>query len=158
MLPRQDVSAAQKESSLHNFVTPPLHVVVVDSDQELRHTIVAGLRTAGYRVQAASGANSAKALLADQPPALVLTELWMPDGNGWDLLLHCQMRWPLLPVLLMSKTSLGQQPEIECWAAGFLPKPVSMSQLLSEVSRLAARRTFAQNPNLAGLASRRPAG
>jgi DNA-binding NtrC family response regulator len=158
MFSRQDVSPTQKESSFRRFSTPPLQIVVVDDDDELRNTIAAALHTAGYHVLTARGGDAAQALLGHYPPALVLTELWMQDGNGWDLLLHCQTRWPLVPVLLMSNTPLGLQPEIECWAAGYLPKPFIMPQLLSEVSRLAARRTFAQYPNPAGLASSGPAG
>jgi DNA-binding NtrC family response regulator len=158
MFSRQDVSPLQKETSPRKFIAPPLQIVVADDDQVLCQAIAATLRGAGYQVLTAAGADAAQSLLGEQPPALVLTELWMREGNGWDLLLHCQTRWPLVPVLLMSQSSLGLHPEIECWAAGFLVKPFSMSHLLSEVSRLAAHRTVAQYPNPAGLVTRRSAG
>lgn len=158
MLSRQDVSSMQKESGFRWFVAPPLEILVVDDDGEVRDAAARTLHTAGYRTLTAPGGDAAQKLLGDVPPALVLTDLWMPHGNGWDLLLHCQKRWPLMPVLLMSSTPPGLHPDIECWAAGFIMKPFSSAKLLSEVGRLAARRILTQKLNPADFITGEPAG
>ena len=53
-------------------------------------------------MRSAVSGDEAVALIAESPPALVLTDLWMPRGSGWDLLMIIQARWPHVPVLLMT--------------------------------------------------------
>src|SRR6185295_13921394 len=97
MLTRQDASSVQKDRNVSAFGAPPLEVLVVEDLAEQREYVARILYSAGYRVQIARGGNVARTLLGDHPPALVITDLQMPDGDGWDLLFYCQQRWPLLP-------------------------------------------------------------
>jgi DNA-binding NtrC family response regulator len=109
-------------------------------------------------VRTATGGDEAVGLIAIRMPALVISDLRMPHGSGWDLLMTIQRHWPQLPVMLMTSGAFGLYPNIERWAAASLEKPISPILLLSEVDRLVRLRLSAQNPNPAGFTPRGPAG
>jgi DNA-binding NtrC family response regulator len=69
-------------------------------------------------------------------PALVICDLEMPVGSGWDLLIYCHDYWPKIPVILISGGALGKRPEIECLAAGTFDKPLDLGRLRAEIKRL----------------------
>jgi DNA-binding NtrC family response regulator len=158
MLIRQDVSSSIKDTSPPILPTQAAEIIVVDDLAECRDAVVWPLLAEGYRVRTASGGDEAVSLLAATTPALVISDLWMPQGSGWDLLTTIQQNWPHVPVMLMTSGLFGLHPNIERWAAARLEKPISPLQLLSEVDRLVRLRLSAKNPNPAGLTPRGPAG
>ena len=117
----------------------PPQVLVVDDSEGIRDCLACFLRASGYRVVEADEGLAAQAILMKEQLALVITDLEMPVGNGWDLLTFCHATRPELPVLLMSGSTLGRRPEVERWAAGFLPKPFQFDKLRGEVRRHVAR-------------------
>ena len=114
-------------------------VLVVDDTTEVRAFVAFLLRASGYRVIEAEDGLAAQALLANEHPALVITDLEMPVCDGWSVLTYCRARLPNTPVLIMSGVALGRRPEIERLAAGFLPKPLDLARFRSEVHRLVGR-------------------
>lgn len=117
----------------------PAQVLVVDDAREVRGTIAVILRVSGYRVLEAEDGLAAQKILVNEHPALVISDLEMPDGDGWGVLAFCHEQRPDLPVLILSGAGLGRRPEIERLAAGFLPKPFSFQRLRAEVQRLVSR-------------------
>ena len=116
---------------------PP--VLVVDDSKDVRDCISSFLRSSGYRVIQAEDGLAARSVLSSEHPVLVISDLEMPVSDGWDVLTYCHAHCPTLPVMIVSGAALGQRPEIECWAAGFLPKPFSVSRFRAEVQRLISR-------------------
>jgi CheY-like chemotaxis protein len=114
----------------------PPQVLVVDDSKEVREFITLLLRLSGYRVLKAEDGLAAQNILMIEHPALVISDLEMPISDGWDVLAYCHAQHPDMPVLIISGAALGQRPEIECWAAGFLLKPFSLARFRAEVQRL----------------------
>lgn len=118
--------------------TPP-HVLVVDDSKEVRDLIVWLLHNRGYRALAAENGFAAQLLLTAMHPILIICDLVMPLGDGWELLTFCHTHHPEIPVLLVSGERLGRQPEVESWAAGFVPKPFDPQKFHSAVDLLLSR-------------------
>jgi CheY-like chemotaxis protein len=76
-----------------------------------------------------------KSVIAIDPPALLITDLNMTSGDGWELIAFCSARYPQLPILIVSGLPPGTRPEIECYARGYLTKPFGNRTLLAEVAR-----------------------
>jgi len=122
-----------------------LTVLLVEDDRELRGTLRAGLEVEGYRVLAAASLADALALwshaaASGQPPALVLLDLGLPDGDGAELLDRLR-RDQAVPVLVLSARD-GDGQKISLLDAGaddYLVKPFSLGELLARI-RVALRR------------------
>jgi DNA-binding response OmpR family regulator len=106
----------------------PSTVLVVDDDEELRSLMITLLSRDGYRALGAQNGLIAQAIFLSERPALVVSDLDMPVCDGWELLAFFHAQFPAVPVLLISGKPLGRKPEIEGWAAGFLPKPFNGSR------------------------------
>jgi len=63
----------------------PARVVVVDDLPYVREALATLLRTAGYRVVAVGSGPDALAELEREAADLLLTDLYMPEMTGWDL-------------------------------------------------------------------------
>jgi CheY-like chemotaxis protein len=61
-------------------------VLVVDDDEDLRNFVVETLQGAGYAATAASGGAVALGMMGERAPALVLSDLFMPQMDGREFL------------------------------------------------------------------------
>ncbi|HEX7152857.1 MAG TPA: ATP-binding protein [Thermoanaerobaculia bacterium] len=119
----------------------PLHglrVLYVDDREDARLLIRTMLRKSGADVANASSVDEALALLGDFKPDVVVTDIAMPDRDGYDLLaaIRNDGTWSNLPVVAL--TAHGRvEDEQRASAAGFrkyLRKPVDMQELAEAVA------------------------
>ena len=114
-------------------------ILVVEDDAVIRDLLTLILHHRGYGVRQAVGGHEARRLIAAERPALILSDLRMPEGDGWALLDYCHRNVPDVPVILISGSDFGTYPQIESWAASHLAKPFSSEQLSFEVERILPR-------------------
>ncbi len=69
------------------------HVLIVDDEADIRGSLEAILREEDYAVTTAGTATEALTLLRDADYQAVLLDIWLPDGDGLDVL--AQIRGPL---------------------------------------------------------------
>jgi DNA-binding NtrC family response regulator len=112
-------------------------VLVVDDDDSLRRVMQLQLEEAGYDVIAAAGADQALPLLEEHTPALVITDLKMPDMSGMDLLRKLRSDHPETTVVMI--TAFGTvQTAVEAMKAGaydYITKPINYQELVLTVNR-----------------------
>ena len=120
-------------------------LLVVDDSATVRGLITLMLHDGGYRTESAAGGDEAQALVAAEPPALLITDLNMEPGDGWKLIEFCRAHHPHLPILIVSGLPRGTCPEVERHANGYLPKPFANRELLAEVARLLPARATQSN-------------
>ena len=106
-------------------------VLVVDDNPITARWVESLVRRMGYEVIVAYDGEDAIHQLAEQPVGTVITDVEMPVMNGFDLLQFIRLRWPELPVILMSATSNAERREAarRLGAIAFLEKPVNSDQL-----------------------------
>ena len=116
----------------------PALVLVVEDDSLVRDMVQASLRRAGYRVVLASDGEAAIARLGDQRPDLILTDLFMPNCDGIELLRSGHLSRANAPVIAMSGGYAGIDMLAASQALGAtatIAKPFMPSELLALVQR-----------------------
>jgi chemotaxis protein histidine kinase CheA/CheY-like chemotaxis protein len=127
----------QSMQTLRLAVQEQLHVLVADDSTSVRNTLGALLRDANYKVTTARDGLDAMKLLLENRFSLVLTDLEMPQLNGFELtdFIRNRSAQPDLPVIML--TSRGQEKHrLRAEQAGvnaFLVKPYAEQQLLDTV-------------------------
>ncbi|HZU53634.1 MAG TPA: response regulator [Holophagaceae bacterium] len=92
----------------------------------------------GVSVLTAQDGEEAKAILAQEPVDLVVTDLLMPRMSGYELLIYLYERLPSLPIIVISgEMDLDRYPMMEeLGALRILPKPVAPDRLQKHVRNL----------------------
>lgn len=113
-------------------------VLVVDDTPANVSLMLDALAEAGYELLVAESGRSALQLLEHNPPDLILLDVVMPEGDGFEVCarLKADRRWREIPVLFM--TAL-QDPEekVRAFAAGavdYITKPVYPPEVLARVA------------------------
>ncbi|MEL0306259.1 MAG: response regulator, partial [Halieaceae bacterium] len=77
-------------------------VLIVDDEPDLLTLLEMTLARMDIQAVTASSLAAAKEALETATPALCLTDLRLPDGNGLDLIAEIQQRYPSVPVAMMT--------------------------------------------------------
>jgi CheY-like chemotaxis protein len=114
-------------------------VLVVEDDPDSRDALATMLEDEGYEVMRAANGFEALRQLGNTEARcnLILLDLMMPVMNGWDFR-RKQKEAPTLasiPVVLMSAGARLAAATGDLDAAGYITKPVEMSDLLDTVRR-----------------------
>jgi two-component system chemotaxis sensor kinase CheA len=118
-----------------------LSVLVVDDALTIRELQKSILERAGYRVRTASNGAEALAILATEDTTLVLTDIEMPQMDGFALI-EAMRRHPRLahvPVIILSSrgSEADRRRGLEAGADGYIVKSAfDQAGLLSAVNRL----------------------
>lgn len=128
-------------------------LLVVEDDEALAELIASDLGERGYRVDVAGGHAEALRALDGFAPDLVLTDLRLPDGSGFDVL-SAAIGHSARPAVVLI-TAFGTVPQaVEALKAGaddFLTKPLDLEHLAVKVQRAVRdRRTRGMLENLRG--------
>ncbi|MCH8499291.1 MAG: sigma-54 dependent transcriptional regulator [Marinobacter sp.] len=106
-------------------------VLIIDDEPDIRDLLDITLARMGIATLTAADVASAKALLKEHGPALCLTDMNLPDGNGIELVQWIQTHRPNTPVAVI--TAYGSMDTaIEALKAGafdFVSKPVELGRL-----------------------------
>jgi DNA-binding NtrC family response regulator len=117
-------------------------ILIVDDDDPVRVMLARLLRTQGYSVVQAANATQARAVLSEEHPALVISDIVMPGESGIELRRTIAERWPDLPVILISGYSAEGPAEFAARTphTSFVQKPFAADQLLSLVEQTLIER------------------
>jgi CheY-like chemotaxis protein len=79
-----------------------LSVLVADDEEGIRELTMHWLGQAGHRVAAADSGRAASALLKSQRFDIVVTDVVMPDGDGFELIAQVRRLHPATRILAIS--------------------------------------------------------
>ena len=109
---------------------PPLTILLVDDDALVREATAWMLSDAGHAVhEAVDGVEALNYLIASGPVDLLITDINMPRMDGLALAQATKLRWPGLPILLVS--GRPQPPGTQA----FMAKPFRWDTLIKAVAR-----------------------
>ena len=117
------------------------HILLIEDNPGFAEGLRQNLEFDGYRVTVASDvATSARAITAD-PPDLIILDLMLPDGNGYDVLRTIRERDSVTPVLLL--TALSEEAHkvrgFRLGADDYVTKPFGLLELLARIESLLRR-------------------
>jgi len=126
-------------------MTPPVDVLVVEDDVELRQVLSEVLTDAGYRVASLSNGRDALRSLKRRkvPPRLILLDLMMPVMDGWKFLEEkSRLReFDGIPVVVLSAF-----PARNVSAQAILRKPIDLNRLTATVEKF-CRKPARRSPS-----------
>src|SRR5690554_7126967 len=129
-------------------------VMLVEDDPSLGQLLAEELEMDGYAVERAATVQEARGLLQQQRPALIVSDLRLPDGDGMPVLAFQQAEPPGIPFIVITAFGTVDQA-VEALKAGaddFLTKPLSTDHLRLKIKRLLAQADV--NRQLAEIQSR----
>jgi PAS domain S-box-containing protein len=122
-----------------------LRLLLVDDDLDTCEAMAFLLAQAGARVVTASSVPEALNEFERSRPDVLITDIGMPDRDGYDLLRQVRMRSPErgggVPAIAMTAYARPEDRD-RALAAGFqehVPKPVDPADLVTVLARLAGR-------------------
>jgi two-component system response regulator PilR (NtrC family) len=106
-------------------------VLVVDDEADIRELLDMTLARMGLACDCAGSVTEAHALLQQNDYELCLTDMRMPDGDGLGLVRHIELRYPALPVAVITAHGSTENAvaALKAGAFDYLSKPVSLAQL-----------------------------
>ncbi len=124
-------------------------ILLVDDDRVIQKMVGGFLQRRGYRVRTAADGIEALRLVQEHLPALVITDVRMPELNGIELTARLRggHRTAGVPILMFSE--MGEvQDALAGYAVGaddYLPKPFELAILEAKVLSLLRRSASAQS-------------
>jgi CheY-like chemotaxis protein len=107
-----------------------LHILVVENHQDTLDAMKMFLDLQGHKAETAGTMQAALAAAAGSEFDLVITDIGLPDGDGWELMRQLRERGPVRAVAM---SGYGWKEDLEkSRAAGFeahLLKPLKIAEL-----------------------------
>jgi two-component system KDP operon response regulator KdpE len=119
-------------------------VLVVEDEVPMRRFLSAALESHGFHVIAAGSLAAAERAATEQPPAAILLDLGLPDGDGLTLVRGLRT-WSSAPVIVISARDREDDKvtALDAGADDYLTKPFGTNELLARI-RVALRHARAQ--------------
>jgi CheY-like chemotaxis protein len=122
---------------------PKTKILVVDDDQQAREFMKAMLIPRGYEVNLAKDGNEVMGIARTQKLDLILLDIFMPVIDGYTTLhnLKADTSTKNIPVVMVSAVGYDLNKELAdgLGAAGYITKPVELTELLGKVTSVLHR-------------------
>ena len=116
-------------------------ILIVDDEIQIRSLLARMLELEGYEVCQAGDCKAAVKQLEVQSPDVVLCDVFLPDGNGVDLVLNIKKQAPNVEVILL--TAHGNIPDgvqaIKNGAFDYITKGDDNNKIIPLISRAAEK-------------------
>ncbi|RQR60068.1 PAS domain-containing protein [Burkholderia sp. Bp9125] len=129
---------AEQEEDDEPMALDGQHVLLVDDDATTRTSLSAALTTLGAQVDVASSGREAMEMVAHVRPTVVLSDLAMPDGDGFwllDALRHDASSTGVRVLAVTAHAGLADERRVlEAGFDGYLRKPVDVRELAEAIA------------------------
>ncbi len=126
--------------------TTPANILVVDDDKIILDSLVEFLALDGYAVDSAQSFTDAMRVLESKPIDIVLSDINLPGGNGFELLATLKKKHPEIGVIMMTGygTIESAVEAIKLGAHDYLTKPIHDEELTLCVQRAVAQHSIVE--------------
>src|SRR5215467_2381534 len=113
-------------------------ILLVDDDASVRATLGRVLEAEEYDVFPAESAQKALAQFLRRTPDLVLLDLDMPDGDGWQVFELMEQSHPLVPIIVLTGLPNQMRRATDYGIDALMEKPLDFPMLLTTIRELLA--------------------
>lgn len=110
-------------------------VLVVEDDATLARAITRNLTVRGYDAPVASTVGEAIGSIRERCPDLLVLDIDLPDGSGWDVARELRTRSGEAPIVVISALRANHSLLRELSCVGSLEKPFPMDALVRAVEQ-----------------------
>jgi DNA-binding NtrC family response regulator len=113
------------------------HILVVDDQHSIRLMLESGLSLSGFRVSCARNGAEALAAASSEEFDAVISDIYMPDGDGLTVVQELRALVPSLPIVLMTAQGSVELAvrAVEEGATDFIAKPFEVSSVAALLRR-----------------------
>lgn len=126
--------------------TTPATLLIVDDDEAIRKLLAIMLEDQGYQTLSAPSGEIALAMVARQPPDLILLDAMMPGMDGYQVARHIKANVATANIPIIMLSGLSEQSArlsgLEAGAEEVLSKPVANDELWLKVRNLLRLKAF----------------
>ncbi|MEN2398847.1 sigma-54 dependent transcriptional regulator [Flavobacterium sp. MC2016-06] len=127
------------------------NILIVDDNYDMLDLMQRHLKGFNYNTYKASSANEAIEVLKYASIDLLITDLNMPDTNGFELIKYSKEHYPILPTLIITgmPTIENAVNAIKTGASDYLVKPFTSDELYQTINRSVLKNTndsYLSNP------------
>ncbi|GEP44102.1 response regulator [Brevifollis gellanilyticus] len=126
-------------ASSHSLSSAQMRVFIVDNDTKTLDVLKRCLETMGHQVMTAENMEGALHGIYESDFDVLMSDIGLPDGNGWDLLRQTQKRKPFYAIAM---SGYGSPADIRASAAvGYrdhLVKPLTREKLQDALQKARA--------------------
>ncbi|MDE7210103.1 MAG: response regulator transcription factor [Lachnospiraceae bacterium] len=125
------------------------NILFVEDDEFIQNSVLQLLCQEGYQVKPCSCLENAREAFLQQVPDLVILDVLLPDGSGFDFC--CEIRESSkVPVLFLTCCDEDEDTirGLECGGDDYVAKPFRAGVLLSRIMALLRRAQIGQDVNL----------
>ena len=124
---------------------PAPRVLVVDDHRKIREPLATYLRRHHFEVRTAEDAGGMWQLLKQQAFDVVVLDVMLPDGDGFDLCQQLHRRWNLPLILLTARdTKADRIRGLDLGADDYLTKPFEPRELVARLNSVLRRHQVTQ--------------
>ncbi len=148
--------ATLEQGRIVGYTGKQRHLLIVDDKPVNRQVLVAVLAPLGFAIVEAANGREALACMEHWQPDLVLTDLAMPEMDGFELTRQLRRSGQTALPIIASSASVSETDQSASFAAGcnaFLPKPVDFEQLFACLQTHLQLTWTQVNPPVAGTAA-----
>ena len=120
--------------AMQSVPRPSRRILLVEDHVDSREFMQALLESDGHQVEAVGTIEDARAWIGDddRPLDVLVTDIGLPDGSGWDLVSYARERRPMLRIGVVTGWEPRNEQDPACDFT--LRKPVGATDLLNEIA------------------------
>ena len=129
-----------------------IEILIVEDSPTQAERLRRLIQATGYSVRVAANGQLALAAIRERKPNLVLTDIVMPEMNGYDLCRAIKSDPTLRDIPVILVTSLNDPKDIirgiECGADNFIRKPYAEDYLLNRIGHMLMNQKLRKDTNV----------
>jgi two-component system OmpR family response regulator len=138
-------------------VTSPLHLAVLDDEEDITRLLATYLQGHGFRVSQLHRGRDLLALMAHDPPVLVLLDLGLPGEDGFAIARQLREHWQCGLVIVTGRgDAVDKVVGLEVGADDYVTKPFDLRELLARIKAVLRRIVPAPAPTSAATPATTP--
>ncbi|MDE7045122.1 MAG: response regulator, partial [Acetatifactor sp.] len=125
-------------------------ILLLEDDISLAEGLCYSLQKNGYAVEHAQGAQEAMTLLSQKPYDLLLLDVTLPDGTGFQVCEALREKHNQVPIIFLtaSDDEMNIIRGLDSGGDDYIGKPFKLGELLSRIRALLRRAGVKQSPDI----------
>jgi len=126
-------------------MVPAFRILIIEDDPAVARSLQAGLERSSFTVQWRSSGEAGLASASSDPPHLILLDVRLPDGSGFDFCRRMRQIGLKQPVIMLTvqNEETDKVLGLEMGADDYVTKPYALRELISRI-RAQLRRAYGE--------------